>query len=86
LVERDYKNVNTDVTLLQRLGLVTPEAKSGKGRAQVPTVPYDEIQVNIDLQQPHPAHAPQFSIEAGLGESHERRRYGELRIIAFWCR
>jgi hypothetical protein len=49
-------------------------------------VPYDEIQVNIDLRQPLPAHAPQFSIEAGLGESHERRRYGELRIIAFWCR
>jgi predicted transcriptional regulator len=57
LVGRDYKNVSTDITLLQRLGLVRLEVKSGKGRAQVPTVPYDEIQVTIDLRQPHTAHA-----------------------------
>jgi predicted transcriptional regulator len=56
-VGRDYKNVSTDITLLQRLGLVRLEVKSGKGRAQVPTVPYDEIQVTIDLRQPHTAHA-----------------------------
>jgi len=57
LVERDYKNVNTDIALLQRLGLVTLETKTGKGRAQVPTVPYDEIQVTINLRHQHPAHA-----------------------------
>jgi predicted transcriptional regulator len=57
LLERDYKNVSTDITLLQRLGLVRLEAKGGKGRAQVPTVPYDKIQVTIDLRQPHTAHA-----------------------------
>ena len=57
LLRRDYKNVSTDVTLLERLGLVKLGAKGGKGRAQMPTVPYDEIQVTIDLRQPRPAHA-----------------------------
>jgi predicted transcriptional regulator len=57
LLERDYKNVSTDITLLERLGLVKLGAKSGKGRAQTPTVPYDEIQVTIDLRQPGSAHA-----------------------------
>ncbi len=57
LLERDYKNVSTDITLLQRLGLVTLEVKSGKGRAQAPTVPYDEIQVTIDLRKPNEVHA-----------------------------
>lgn len=33
LLGRDYKNVSTDITLLQRLGLVRLEATSGKGRA-----------------------------------------------------
>ena len=57
LLGRDYKNVSTDITLLERLGLVRLEAKGGKGRAQAPTVPYDEIQVTIDLRQPGAAHA-----------------------------
>jgi predicted transcriptional regulator len=56
LVERDYKNVNDDVTLLQRLGLVKLEAKRGRGRAQAPMVPYDQIQVTIDLHDQHQAH------------------------------
>jgi predicted transcriptional regulator len=56
LLERNYKNVSTDIALLERLGLVRLEAKGGKGRAQVPTVPYDEIQVTIDLRQPRAAH------------------------------
>ena len=57
LVGRDYKNVSTDITLLERLGLVSLETRSGKGRAQNPTVPYDEIHVTIDLRQRHEAHA-----------------------------
>jgi predicted transcriptional regulator len=57
LLERDYKNVSTDIALLERLGLVKLGARSGKGRAQTPTVPYDEIQVTIDLRQPRAAHA-----------------------------
>lgn len=57
LVERDYKNVSTDITLLERLGLVKLGTKRGKGRAQTPTVPYDEILVTIDLRQPRAAHA-----------------------------
>jgi predicted transcriptional regulator len=57
LVGRDYKNVSTDIARLERLGLVRLETRSGKGRAQTPTVPYDEIQVTIDLRQPHEVHA-----------------------------
>jgi predicted transcriptional regulator len=57
LIGRDYKNVSTDITLLERLGLVTLESSAGKGRAQTPMVPYDEIHVTIDLRQPHEAHA-----------------------------
>jgi predicted transcriptional regulator len=56
LVGRDYKNVSTDITLLEQLGLVHLEKGSSKGRAQTPTVPYDEIHVTIDLRQPHEVH------------------------------
>jgi predicted transcriptional regulator len=56
LVKRDYKNISTDVALLERLGLVSLE-RLKKGRAQAPTVPYDEIRVTIDLRQPREAHA-----------------------------
>jgi len=54
---RDYKNVSTDVTLLERLGLLILGARRGKGRAQAPTVPYDEIHVTIDLRPSNEAHA-----------------------------
>jgi len=57
VVGRDYKNVSSDLALLERLGLVKIEATKGKGRAQAPTVPYDEIRVTIDLRQPSSAHA-----------------------------
>jgi len=57
LLGRDYKNVSMDVSLLERLGLLKLEARSGKGRAQAPTVPYDEIHVTIDLRQSNEAHA-----------------------------
>jgi predicted transcriptional regulator len=57
LLGRDYKNVSTDITMLERLGLVRLEAKAGKGRAQAPTVPYDEIQITIDLRQPRAVRA-----------------------------
>lgn len=50
LVERDYKNVSTDVALLERLGLISLATSGRNGRAQVPTVPYDEIHVTIDLR------------------------------------
>jgi predicted transcriptional regulator len=56
LLQRDYKNVSTDLALLQRLGLVNLEA-GREGRARVPVVPYDEIQVTIDLRQAHAANA-----------------------------
>jgi len=57
VVGRDYKNVSSDIALLERLGLVKIETTRGKGRAQAPTVPYDEIRVTIDLRQQRPAHA-----------------------------
>jgi predicted transcriptional regulator len=57
IVGRDYKNVSNDVTMLQRLGLVSVGKPGGKGRAQVPTVPYDEIHVTIDLRRDDEVHA-----------------------------
>ena len=54
---RDYKNVASDITLLKRLGLVVLESKGGCGGAQIPRVPYDEMQVTIDLRQLHAARA-----------------------------
>ncbi|MGO9263287.1 MAG: ArsR family transcriptional regulator [Candidatus Binataceae bacterium] len=57
LLSRHYKNVSTDISILERLGLVRLEANGGRGRARTPTVPYDEIQVTIDLRQPSAAHA-----------------------------
>ena len=57
LVGRDYKNVSTDITLLERLGLVNLAPQAGKGRAKAPTVPYDEIRVTIDLHQLREIHA-----------------------------
>jgi hypothetical protein len=53
LLGRDYKNVSTDITLLERWCLVRLEATTGKGRAQTPTVSYDEIHVTIDSRRPH---------------------------------
>lgn len=50
LVGRDYKNVSTDIALLERLGVVNLERRRGRGEAQAPTVPYDEIRVTIDLR------------------------------------
>jgi predicted transcriptional regulator len=50
LVGRDYKNVNADLALLQRLGVVKLAGRTGRGKPQVPTVPYDEIHVSIDLR------------------------------------
>jgi predicted transcriptional regulator len=52
LVARDYKNVSTDIALLERLGLVLLSSGRGKGKPQTPRVPYDEICVTIDLR-PH---------------------------------
>jgi predicted transcriptional regulator len=57
LVGRDYKNVSSDIVLLERLGLVNRAPQTGKGGAHAPTVPYDEIHVTIDLRQPHEVQA-----------------------------
>jgi predicted transcriptional regulator len=50
-IERDYKNVSTDVELLRQLGLVELEEREGRGGPKVPTVPYDEIHVTIALHR-----------------------------------
>jgi predicted transcriptional regulator len=57
LVGRNYKNVNTDVTLLERLGLIRLSAGCGKGKPRKPTIPYDEIRVTIDLHRSPDARA-----------------------------
>ena len=51
LVARDYKNVSTDIALLERLDLVLLSSGRGKGKPQTPRVPYDEICVTIDLRR-----------------------------------
>lgn len=50
LTGRDYKNVSEDIALLEQLGLVEMEERGGRGGAKAPVVPYDEIQVTIDLR------------------------------------
>ena len=57
LVKRNYKNVSSDIMLLERLGLVSLAPQAGKGGAQAPTVPYDEIHVTIDLRRADEAQA-----------------------------
>jgi predicted transcriptional regulator len=57
LVGRNYKNVSTDVTLLERLGLVRLSAGRGKGKPRKPIIPYDEICVTIDLHRSPDARA-----------------------------
>jgi len=57
LVQRNYKNVSSDIMLLERLGLVSLAPQAGKGGAQAPTVPYDEIHVTIDLRRADEAQA-----------------------------
>lgn len=50
LVGRDLKNVSEDLTLLHQLGLVEFAAGEGHGNARAPVVPYDEIDLTIDLR------------------------------------
>jgi predicted transcriptional regulator len=50
LVRRDLKNVSEDLALLERLGLVEFAVGQGHGNARAPIVPYDEIDLTIDLR------------------------------------
>jgi len=54
---RDYKNVSEDIALLEQLGLVILEERGGRGGAKAPVVPYDEIQVTINLRPTNEAQA-----------------------------
>ena len=47
-VERDIKNVSQDLAFLSRLGLVELKGKR-RGAAQAPTLPYDEIDLNVRI-------------------------------------
>jgi predicted transcriptional regulator len=50
LVRRDLKNVSADLTILRQVGLIEFVAAKGHGNARTPVVPYDEIDITIDLQ------------------------------------
>jgi predicted transcriptional regulator len=50
LVGRDLKNVSADLALLRQLGLVEFVDSKGHGNARTPVVPYDEIDITIDLR------------------------------------
>jgi len=52
LVGRDYKNVSTDITLLERLRPGQPCVSNWQEKG-ADAVPYDKIHVTIDLRQPH---------------------------------
>jgi predicted transcriptional regulator len=49
-VRRDLKNVSDDLALLHQLGLVKFATGTGHGNARAPIVPYDEIDLTIDLR------------------------------------
>lgn len=50
LVGRDLKNVSADLALLRQLGLVEFVEAKGHGNGRTPVVPYDEIDITIDLR------------------------------------
>lgn len=50
LVRRDLKNVSEDLALLHQLGLVEFATGEEHGNARAPVVPYDEIDLTIDLR------------------------------------
>lgn len=50
LVERDVKDVHGNLSELETLGLIEFEQE---GRAKRPIVPYDEMQLDIDLSGEH---------------------------------
>lgn len=49
LVRRDLKNVSADLTILRQVGLIEFVDAKGHRNARTPVVPYDEIDINIDL-------------------------------------
>lgn len=49
-VDRDFKEVHGNLTELETLGLIEFEQE---GRAKRPIVPYDDIQLDIDLSGDH---------------------------------
>lgn len=50
LVDRDFKEVHGNLTELETLGLIEFEQE---GRSKRPIVPYDEMQLDIDLSGGH---------------------------------
>lgn len=52
-VGRDIKNVSQDLAFLSRLGLVELK-ETRRGVPQAPTLPYDEIDLNLRIRPAHP--------------------------------
>lgn len=50
VIGRDYKNVSEDIGVLGTLSLVELEARGGRGGVKAPKVPYEEIEITIDLR------------------------------------
>jgi len=50
LMKRDLKNVSNDLGVLHQLGLVEFAPGVGHGNSRAPRVPYDEIDLKIDLR------------------------------------
>jgi predicted transcriptional regulator len=51
MVERDLKNVQDDLRLLENYGLIrmTEAVRSGKRRVRVPQAPFDQIELKIAI-------------------------------------
>src|SRR5262245_52116775 len=49
-VKPDLKNVSADLTLMRQLGLLEFAEANGHGNARAPVVPYDEIDITINLR------------------------------------
>ncbi len=49
-IGRDLKNVSEDLAILRQVGLVEFTAAGGHGNARTPVVPYDQIEITIDLR------------------------------------
>lgn len=50
MVKREPKNVNQDLDYLVSVGLVEFRRGSGRGKAKVPVVPYDRVDLSLELR------------------------------------
>jgi len=50
MVKREPKNVNEDLDYLASVGLVEFRRGGGRGKAKAPVVPYDRVDLRLELR------------------------------------